>query len=119
MRHDRGHDSAKDIFDHLKSKSEVTLQIQKEIGEGRSLMDTTAGSFLYADIKKMSEKHDKEMAELKEELEEVSRILWPLPPMDAFVKIKSALEARYFYVMERQKVSMGSQNAVLHSTHTL
>ncbi|KAF5367611.1 hypothetical protein D9757_010652 [Collybiopsis confluens] len=52
-------------------RTPVTLQIQKElVDEGKDLSETAAGEELHRDIKKQMEKHQKEMDELLEQMQE-------------------------------------------------
>ncbi|KAF5372401.1 hypothetical protein D9757_011614 [Collybiopsis confluens] len=56
-----------------RDRAPVTLQIQKElVDEGKELSETAAGEELHRDIKKQMEKHQKEMEELLEQMQEIN-----------------------------------------------
>lgn len=73
MRHDNGLQSANSIITYLIPKPAVTTQLQNQLSEGLSLMDTAAGDVLTKHIKALQAQHAREMEQLKRDLEEASR----------------------------------------------
>ncbi|EGN94257.1 hypothetical protein SERLA73DRAFT_188041 [Serpula lacrymans var. lacrymans S7.3] len=73
VRHDKELQSAQPIMSKLISKTAVTTQLQAELGEGRVLRDTSAGSVLSEEMKELIERHQKAMRALKQEMEEAAR----------------------------------------------
>ena len=70
IRHDKGLESARLIISGLIKKTPVTLKIQTELSAGSTLGDTSAGAVIIEEMKELQKKHEKEMEELKKELEE-------------------------------------------------
>lgn len=68
LRHDNTEGSARRIVETFLKKSPVALQIQLEMRDGKTLEETAAGSELAAELKKLVDKHSKEMKDLKEEM---------------------------------------------------
>ena len=69
-RHDKGLKSAQSIMSQLIHKTPVTIKIQEELNEGCTLGDTSAGAMIIEEMKGLKEMHDKEVEELREEMEE-------------------------------------------------
>ena len=70
IRQDKGLESARLIISGLIKKTPVTLKIQAELSAGSTLGDTSAGAVIIEEMKELQKKHEKEMDELKKELEE-------------------------------------------------
>ncbi|KAF8727253.1 hypothetical protein AX14_007450 [Amanita brunnescens Koide BX004] len=71
FKHDhRSEESARKIIRHLINKSPKALLIQREMAEGKEVLETSAGQELQREIMEQTEKHRKEMAELLEEMEQ-------------------------------------------------
>ena len=70
--HDKGLESAQSIMSQLIHQEPVTLMIQEELNEGRTLEDTSAGALIVEEMKELKKKHDKEVEGLKKELEDAS-----------------------------------------------
>ncbi|KAE9408492.1 hypothetical protein BT96DRAFT_1013525 [Gymnopus androsaceus JB14] len=71
FKHDRTPQSVNEILTHLISKDATSLLIQREIvDEHKELAETAAGQELYRDIVKQMEKHQKELADLIDEMEQ-------------------------------------------------
>ena len=70
MRHDRTSQSASKLLNHVFSNlTPTSAQIQLEMGrEGKSLIDTAAGSVQQQEIERIVAKHKEEMAELQAEM---------------------------------------------------
>ena len=71
-RHDTGFESAQSIMSQLIYQEPVTMMIQEELNAGRALGDTSAGALIVQEMKELKKKHDKEVEELKKELENAS-----------------------------------------------
>ncbi|KAK3291801.1 P-loop containing nucleoside triphosphate hydrolase protein [Chaetomium fimeti] len=82
-RQDNGITSATAIINHILSKQKkVTLKIQVEMAEGAALGDTEAGREVNSELKRLEEKHKKDLAMLQadmakalQEKDEESRVL--------------------------------------------
>ncbi|KAI0595748.1 P-loop containing nucleoside triphosphate hydrolase protein, partial [Biscogniauxia sp. FL1348] len=61
------------ILSRLLEKKPVEVKLQSQLRKGLSLHDTTAGQTLHDDLRKMEEKHRKEIEYLKEQLDEATR----------------------------------------------
>ena len=48
----------------------IMMKIQEELNKGRTLGDTSAGAMIIGEMKELNEKHDKEVEELRKEMEE-------------------------------------------------
>ncbi|KAG9311258.1 P-loop containing nucleoside triphosphate hydrolase protein [Chiua virens] len=72
-RHANTVESAKHIVSKFTAFHPVTLQIQEELRMGKPLADTSAGMVLTAEMREMQMKHEKELADLKGELEEAAK----------------------------------------------
>lgn len=74
MRHDRTPESAAKLLSHVFAKlAPVTAQIQIEMGkEGKSLVDTAAGSVQQQEIERVIAKHKEEITDLKAEMEAIT-----------------------------------------------
>jgi len=72
FRQDDGAVSGQKIIDHLIKRAQpVTLDIQREmVDQGLKLADTGAGREVQAELERLKEKHDKEMREIRQEMEE-------------------------------------------------
>ena len=68
LRHDNTKGSARRILERLLKNHPIALQIQIDMRDGKRLEDTAAGSELAGELKKLMEKHSKEMKSLKEEM---------------------------------------------------
>ena len=66
----RSEESARKIIRYLINKSPKALLIQREMAEGKEVLETSAGQELQREIMEQTEKHRKEMAELLEEMEQ-------------------------------------------------
>jgi hypothetical protein len=73
LRHDRGLESVLSIVSRLVPKEPVTLQIQEELSSGIPLGETSAGKVVVEEMKRLEQKHAKEMEDLKHEMEEAER----------------------------------------------
>lgn len=70
-RQDDGKLSATNIIEYiLKRRHQITLQIQDEMAEGKKLDETSAGREVDADIVKLKNHYEKELADLRRELRE-------------------------------------------------
>ncbi|KAK2466548.1 hypothetical protein APHAL10511_001410 [Amanita phalloides] len=70
MRHDRTIENAHDVLRHISMLVPKNVQIQEEIRlEGKTLENTAAGSVHREEVERIIAKHNKEMVELKDELE--------------------------------------------------
>ena len=72
-RHDDTVKTARSILSELIIKEAVTTQVQKELNEGKKLGDTSAGVVITEEIVRLQQKHAKEMASLKKEMEEAAQ----------------------------------------------
>ena len=72
--HDRGLESAQSIMSQLIHQEPVTIMIQEELNAGRTLGDTSAGALIVEEMKELKKKHDREVEELKKELEDASMV---------------------------------------------
>ena len=71
FKHDhRSEESGRKIIRHLINKAPKALLIQREMAEGKQVLETSAGQELQREIMERTEKHQKEMAELLEEMEQ-------------------------------------------------
>jgi hypothetical protein len=68
LRHDNTEGSARRIVEMFLKNNPIALQIQIEMHSGKTLEETAAGSELAAELKKLMDKHSKEMKDLKEEM---------------------------------------------------
>lgn len=74
FRHDSGPKSALAIIEHILSqRRRVTLDIQKEMASGIKLDETSAGQQLREDIETLRKQYEKEMASLREEMNQALR----------------------------------------------
>ncbi|THU97595.1 hypothetical protein K435DRAFT_610620, partial [Dendrothele bispora CBS 962.96] len=73
-RQDKELESAKAIISELKRKTPVVLKIQEELSAGRSLGDTSAGAVVWEEMKEMQKKHEKQLEDLKNEMEEAKNM---------------------------------------------
>jgi len=73
LRHDDTVKSALYIMCELIIEKPVTMQIQRELNEGKKLGDTLAGVVIIEEIVRLQQKHEKEMASLIKEMEEAAR----------------------------------------------
>ncbi|KAJ3571767.1 hypothetical protein NP233_g3530 [Leucocoprinus birnbaumii] len=71
FRHDRNEESGRQIIQHLVGKAPKSLLVQREMAEGKEVLETTAGQELQREIMEQVERHRKEMTELLEEMEEI------------------------------------------------
>jgi len=72
-RHDKGLESALSIMSQLIHQEPVTMKVQEELNTGRSMGDTSAGAVIVEEMEEMKKKHNKELEELKKELEDASK----------------------------------------------
>jgi hypothetical protein len=70
LRHDNTIGSARRITETFLTNDPTPLQIQLEMHGGKTLEETAAGSELAAEMKKLMDKHNSEMKNLKEEMAE-------------------------------------------------
>ena len=71
FKHDhRSEESGHKIIRHLINKTPNALLIQREMAEGKQVLETSAGQELQREIMEQVEKHQKEMTELLEEMEQ-------------------------------------------------
>ena len=70
LRHDDTAGSARRIMEAFLKNHSIPLQIQLEMRDGKTLEETAAGSELAAELKKLMDKHNSEMNNLKEEMTE-------------------------------------------------
>jgi hypothetical protein len=68
MSHNNGLESAHSILDTILLNEPKALQIQKEMKQGKTLLETSAGSELDVRIAQLIEKHQKEMKLLRDEM---------------------------------------------------
>jgi len=68
LRHDNTEGSAGRIVETFLKNHPIALQIQIEMSNGKTLEETAVGSELAAELKKLGDKHSKEMKNLKEEM---------------------------------------------------
>ena len=68
LRHDNTEGSAQRIVERFLKNHPIALQIQIEMHDGKTLEETAAGSELAAELKKLVDKHGKEMKNLNEEM---------------------------------------------------
>lgn len=68
LRHDNAEGSARRIVETFLKNHPIALQIQIEMRDGKTLEETAAGSELAAELKKLMDKHSREMKDLKEEM---------------------------------------------------
>lgn len=75
FRQDNGSVSGQQIIDYLINRAQpVTLDIQHEmVDQGLKLADTGAGRELQEELEKLKEKHEKEMREIRQDMEEAIR----------------------------------------------
>ncbi|KAG6370908.1 hypothetical protein JVT61DRAFT_10932 [Boletus reticuloceps] len=66
-------ESAQVIMSELIPLEAVTMQIQRELEAGMTLGTTSAGTVLTAEMREMQKKHEKELADLKREMEEATK----------------------------------------------
>ncbi|KAN0097942.1 hypothetical protein V8E55_002388, partial [Tylopilus felleus] len=72
-RHLNTMESARAIMSELIPLKPVTMQIQKELEAGMTLGNTSAGTVLTAEMQEMQKKHNKELVELKRDIEEAAK----------------------------------------------
>jgi len=70
--HDRELESARQIVSELVQQTPVKLKIQKELDAGKVLADTSAGGVIMEEMKEVQQKHNKEMEDLKKEMEDAA-----------------------------------------------
>ena len=70
QRHDRGLASAQFIVSTLIHQAPVTLKIQTELNSGMALGDTSAGAVIIEEMKALQKKHEKDMEDLRKEMQE-------------------------------------------------
>lgn len=71
LRHDNGKESAAAIMEYIIGKRHrVTLDIQKEMASGKTLDETAAGLEVQTDMTALTKKHEQEMNNLRQELQE-------------------------------------------------
>ena len=71
FRHDHhSKESGRRIIRHLINKAPKALLIQREMAEGKDVLETSAGQELQREIIEQVEKHQKEIIELLEEMEQ-------------------------------------------------
>ncbi|EMD41352.1 hypothetical protein CERSUDRAFT_39131, partial [Gelatoporia subvermispora B] len=68
-RFNNGLTSATEIISYILFHDPVVLQIQQELAEGKQLAQTSAGEELNAEMKRLIEKHQRDMQALREEFE--------------------------------------------------
>ena len=68
-RHANTLDSARQIMSELIPLQAVTMQVQKELHDGKTLADTTAGKVISEELVEMQKKHVQDMGDLKKGLE--------------------------------------------------
>jgi hypothetical protein len=66
----RSEESGRKIIRHLINKAPKMLLIQREMDEGKEVLDTSAGQELQRELREQVEKHQKEMTELLEEMKQ-------------------------------------------------
>ncbi|KAF8627094.1 hypothetical protein AX15_004545 [Amanita polypyramis BW_CC] len=72
MRHDRTIESARKVLQHVLTLAPTNVLIQDEIRlEGKTLEETAAGSVHREEVARIIEKHKKDIADLKEELDKM------------------------------------------------
>lgn len=74
IRHNRGTLSAKEMINYLVSKTAVKPHIFTQLDEGKTFSETDAGGILHEELKKMEERHAREMRQLHEEMAEAARM---------------------------------------------
>lgn len=72
MRHDKGLVSAESIISTLVHKAPVTLKIQTELNEGKTLGDTSAGSVIIEEMKVLQKKQGEELADLLKQIQKAA-----------------------------------------------
>jgi hypothetical protein len=109
FRQDNGRISATKIIQFiLAQRRRITLEIQKEMASGKTLDETGAGQEVQADMAALKEKYDKEMAHLREEMEEAQR-MQDIRAQEEIVEMRAELEEklqRDAEDRERMRVSM-------------
>ncbi|KAK2462336.1 hypothetical protein APHAL10511_005642 [Amanita phalloides] len=74
MRHDRTIESARDVLQHILTLDPTNVQIQEEIRiEGKTFQETAAGSVRREEVDWIFAEHNKEVAELRNELEVIQK----------------------------------------------
>jgi len=74
FRHDDGLASATQIIKFIVDRQQkITLKIQEEMANGKSLDETSAGQEVQAEMEKLKAKHEREMRKLREEMLEAQR----------------------------------------------
>ena len=68
-RHANTLESAHQIMSELIPLKPVTMKIQEELRDGKKLADTAAGKVLTEEMREMQKRHEREMADLKKEME--------------------------------------------------
>ncbi len=69
-RHDQGLASAQFIVSTLVQQAPITLKIQTELNSGKALGDTSAGAIIIEEMKELQKKHEKDMEDLRKEMQE-------------------------------------------------
>lgn len=62
-------ESARQIMAELIPLQAVTMKIQEELRDGKKLADTAAGQVLTAEMREMQKRHERDMADLRKEME--------------------------------------------------
>jgi hypothetical protein len=70
FKHDRTEESSYKVICHLIDKAPQPLPIQCEMDEGKEVLETTVGQELQHEIMEQVEKHQKDMADILEEMEQ-------------------------------------------------
>lgn len=69
MRHDGTQDSAQDIIRRLLGLPPTIIRIQRQMADGMAVIDTDAGEYVNEEFLKLQQKHQEEMAALRDEME--------------------------------------------------
>lgn len=74
LRHGKEEQSAINILSTLiQDEPPMTLKIQKELNDGKALAETSAGAIIIEEMMEMKKKHDKEVENLRKEIEQAVR----------------------------------------------
>jgi len=124
LAHDGGLDSARFIVSQIVQMAPVKLKIQKELGDGRVLGDTSAGAVILEEMKEMQKMHKQEMEDLMKELEEVpttdedlrSELVKECWKLEAMMKLAERGRNRLLepapQVQRGREIRKGNRNAV-------
>lgn len=98
MRQNNGKESALSIVSQLIPMPPVEMKIVEEMKAGKTLAETSAGNVLTEEMKKLQQRHEKEMKALKKEMEDA------VAAKDEALKAELAEERRVLMEqMERQE----------------